>query len=586
MPISEPDRTSNEPAAREATLCCRTAIACILMATGLGLLLPWEINGESTGYWFFSRLLMDGGGFVTSDRSPIYTVYLLPFLSLPYPLSTQAEYVATTFLAALAMFLFLRARMANGMAAIFSIVWLPFLQLMDPKNQLLALACVCVAFVLRSESFAGGRRWISASYALLVLAALFRPNFAVYFVLMLAYDFYGHWKARDGNAAVQTVRPLASPACLAIVAMAAVFALFPVSHRWNNVWFASTDWVPKNVQSLGAASIIGHFNWRYIAKTYGSFEGHDIYFTHQEAYGGATTVAGMMRANPQLFGEAVLANAKEFFPTAAFSLALPRTGKSFVDSLAAVIAFLAIVYGALRAASDGITRVFVVSGLISIVATSISYPKIRYMLPFVPILALSAWWWGNQLGAALERIPAGAWVKRGNCIAVVLALTFVSWSPLGAWAKLFQSTSTGGEPRVSMNAAIADLTRLAAECRGVMTGEHEFFGAFVVNAATTRLYDIWEIPPFGNLDASPYGGLDPARVDCLFISFNLEREVGMGTNARLRFDNYIKPYATRLLANGGMSMEIPAYGRLVKSGAAAPQGGLAVTSSQPQRSRP
>jgi len=78
-----------------------------------------------------------------------------------------------------------------------------------------------------------------------------------------------------------------------------------------------------------------------------------------------------------------------------------------------------------------------------------------------------------------------------------------------------------------------------------------------------KIYDIWEIPPYGTLDKSDYSGLTPERIDCLLISEGLQTRTGLATNIRVRYQNYIKPYMHELLRMGALSIEILGYGRAV-----------------------
>ena len=70
--------------------------AAILSAVLLSLFAPWEMSGESWGYWYFAKLFAEGSGLVTPDRAPIYVLYLAPFSLLPYPYSVTAEYFFST----------------------------------------------------------------------------------------------------------------------------------------------------------------------------------------------------------------------------------------------------------------------------------------------------------------------------------------------------------------------------------------------------------------------------------------------------------------------------------------------------------
>ncbi len=566
------------------------ALALIAAAVFLSLFFPWEMGGESWGYWFFAKLSAAGKGFVTSDRAPFYTVYLLPFRLLPYPLSTAAESFVTDFLCALGVFWFLTRRLDVWQAALFAILWIPFFEEMPPPTQALALACVCAAFALRSAPAAG--RLLSVSYALLLMAMLLRPNFGVFLVLVLAYDFWQYYRERNGagRALLRTATPLVRTPCLLVIGFAVALSFAPSPHRWNNAWLATTDWFPGSKQSLGSASIIGHFNWRYIEKQYGTYEGKDIYFTHREAFANAPTVEGMIRANPRLFAEIEAENAVEFFSIADVNWSFFTETTSRVRRALAFLVFLGIVFGAWRACADWqLGRVFVAASVLSAVAAAVSYPKVRYMFPLIPSFGLCAWWYAKKVEELVRRAYNGRFATPIAKSAVLASMLLFSWLPLHTWIMPLRTwirfavvshpwirravtsirplhKAPPGVSIVSMKAAFKELSNEAAGCRGIMTLEHNYFAAFVVDDSRTAVYDVFEIPPFGDFGASPYKGLNPQRVDCLFISSDLEQTIGYGTNIRLRFDHYVRPYEKFLLAHGGASFPISHYGRVVKRG--------------------
>jgi hypothetical protein len=104
---------------------------------------------------------------------------------------------------------------------------------------------------------------------------------------------------------------------------------------------------------------------------------------------------------------------------------------------------------------------------------------------------------------------------------------------------------------------------LGLNCSGIMTMEHNLM-AVIFSGKDTKIYDIWEIPPFGNLNDSVYGGLYSNRVDCLFISNNLSQgPTGKATNQTVRYKSYIQPYELELLSLGASLYKIEGYGRAV-----------------------
>jgi len=114
----------------------------------------------------------------------------------------------------------------------------------------------------------------------------------------------------------------------------------------------------------------------------------------------------------------------------------------------------------------------------------------------------------------------------------------------------------------SMKRSFNDLDSLVQGCRGILTLESTFVGAFM-STPVEKVYDVWEIPPFGNLNDSEYKGLKPDRIDCLLISNNLATNTGAATNHQLRYENYINPYAEQLIKMGAKVYKLPYYGKVI-----------------------
>ena len=93
-----------------------------------------------------------------------------------------------------------------------------------------------------------------------------------------------------------------------------------------------------------------------------------------------------------------------------------------------------------------------------------------------------------------------------------------------------------------------------------MSVENLFLGTFVNK--DINYYSVFEIPPFGNLsnNDNSYNGLNLNRINCIFVSNQLDVMVGAGTNVELRYKNYIKPYINRLIKNGAIKYIVPNYG--------------------------
>ncbi len=111
----------------------------------------------------------------------------------------------------------------------------------------------------------------------------------------------------------------------------------------------------------------------------------------------------------------------------------------------------------------------------------------------------------------------------------------------------------------SLKAAMPTIKPIIQSCRGIMSWESAFLGAFL-DIPQNRVYAIWEIPPFGQLGHSVYNGLNPERIDCVIVDTSLATAVGYGTNIQIRYQNYIRPYVDQLISYGAVKYEIPSYG--------------------------
>jgi len=115
---------------------------------------------------------------------------------------------------------------------------------------------------------------------------------------------------------------------------------------------------------------------------------------------------------------------------------------------------------------------------------------------------------------------------------------------------------------VSMKASFTELEPLIENCQGILTLEHTFVTAFM-DIPLERVYDIWEIPPFGRLGDPEYDGLRPERIDCVLVSNLLATGIGAATNIQLRYDGYIEPYVEQLKEMGAEVHDIDRFGQVI-----------------------
>ena len=160
-------------------------------------------------------------------------------------------------------------------------------------------------------------------------------------------------------------------------------------------------------------------------------------------------------------------------------------------------------------------------------------------------------------------------VALGVVVAIPLLLFTTGFTQWAGIAKELSDDLRRGEIKIlerpdtlSMAASFKELEPLVRNCRGVLSLEYLFVAAFM-DIPTERVYDIWEIPPFGQLGDSEYDGLRPDRIDCVLVSEHLPTSVGHATNVQLRYDGYIEPYVEQLKELGAAVHDVDGFGQVI-----------------------
>lgn len=557
----------------------------LIVAVLSTLLLPWEPSSETTGYWVFSRILLENGRFSVPDRSPLYALYLIPFLLFKYPYSVYLEYSLTTFLSLYALIVFLKKYMGSLLATIGALVWLPFIVISEPSVQKLALASVSMAVVLRETTKSRfAHAWF---YTLLLFAYFFRFTYGPIILFFAAYDFYKQirkYPRRISNIfhiSVKTDWPLLMPIVLYLL-----FVLFQSPHPWNTTTFSSSQWFPFDAKKMPTTFFL---NQIYIRENYHSLETRDIYYSNQLLFGGAKTIYGAFGSNPKFIISHIGENLSSFFSAfAKLTLISPILDRFTNVNLLNCMLFVLINLGALLAVRNTTRLYFLAIISTLVVGFTISLTSPRYLFPLVPIIIVSMWWYGKTfINLLLLSFPNKIFTTRTRIVAsvILVGLLFIISSSgdsahygdisLG-WSGIIYNisvlpkknnitimTSNNSTPLTfSMHASFPILERLSQQCHGIMTLEYPFIGAFM-QIPLSYIYDIWEIPPFGNYRNSIYNGLRPERINCLFVSHGLSYGEGQPTNNLIRYNMYIKPYENDLISQGARRYNIPSYGYVV-----------------------
>ena len=240
----------------------RSLVLLLSAAVALGmfaftLLSRQEIGGETWGYWFFARVFAESGDFIAADRSPLYTLYLNGFRWLGYPTSVTVERLATGLMMMSGIVLMFRSFMGLGLAVFAALLWIPFLQFAEPPVQQLALAFSLMGLVVRRST--DGRNGLGASYALFLMAYMFRGSYVLFILLFIGWDLYriyriqrhGLWsRLRQIVISRGFVTFSVAPLTL-VVGLLIWFSVMESDHPWSNAFSA-----PHHGPRLGTQGLL------------------------------------------------------------------------------------------------------------------------------------------------------------------------------------------------------------------------------------------------------------------------------------------------------------------------------------------
>jgi hypothetical protein len=627
----------------------RKVVLLLFITLSIVLLDSTEPGGESWGYWFFSKELLNGNGFIISSRSPLYTIYLNLFSWSGYPYFFTIESFFSASIVAYSLYSLFKIKLNIWHALLAAVIWIPFIMQSVPPVQPLALALSCFAFILRKKIRDDNeqRRLYSISYSLLILAFMMRPTYILIIFVVVTYDLWKLYKSDDLKKMLLGLKLQKTDWILLATLITMIFlSTSPSQHQWNNAWLSSTIWFPGDEHiSLRDSGFIQGLNWKYIQNTFKTFEKHDFYFTNQEVFNGAKTMWEALDNNFTFVITQCGENVKDLIAMFSWMNIFSLFIKESIPWVGEIFGIAFILVGAFQACKkDNELCIFLIGTILLIGVSALAISRIRYMVPAVPFLVLSAHWYTLKIKEKLVAIlfPAkfnprlffiifffsvGLFVlflsfgksfvnhniflpillkleKNSSCfwpmiigflIFILIGISFnflsywdttkhdfqlkkvllerlvfpfilLSFIPIvWSWGPIFNGAINNiKEDRFSLIQSHKNLREIAKDCRGIMTLEHLIFPLIFDSVASNlNIYDIWEVPPFGSLDNSKYSGLNVSRINCMFISKNLEETIGFATNARIRYTNYIEPYAEKLESMGAITYNIKNYGRAV-----------------------
>ena len=625
------------------------AVLSICIVVVLTMLLYNEPGGETWGYWSFADELYNEGKFIIQSRSPLYILYLQLFYWTGFPIFVYIEWIITSLITGFSLYLLLRIQLSEWVSILAVVVWLPFIRYSEPPGQSLALAMTSIAFVIRSNSLNldSDRTAITASYTFLIMAYMFRTTYILLLVLVVLYDIWNRYKLKGFKNIFTNIMPtMRDWHLLTVLTFFVVSSLLISQHPWNNAWFATTTWFPVSGEhtSLGDAGFIQMMNWQYIESRYGDFTNHDFYFTNKELFGDATTLLSAFFSNYKFVIGQWWRNILELLEMTS-NLNLLTNSIALIPWVGGLIGTLLILYGAIKSLEPK-SQLFLllIATILLLGSTAVGMPKMRYMVPAVPFLILSAYWYSSVItnvvvpkvfatktsfvisilfllayltlvviillysermilsGSFITLNPkfegAYDWLLMVITIAyfllfialvsqffsfssdkfrgkarkyitnIILPVLFLSFTQATSWWQdIARDVITGPKIMTDDNFSFMNskdkILNLGGNCSGIMAMESTIMSV-IFSDYDTKIYDIWEIPPFGSLDDSEYDGLDLNRVDCLFISNSLSQgPTGRATNQTVRYKNYIQPYELELLSSGASLHKIDGFGTAV-----------------------
>lgn len=586
---SRADTTTAAPETRVPETPSYWALALVtafLVAVALTIGTP-DTGAEDIGNWFHARLFFEDWGFINLAKSAVYQIYLMPFSFLPYPESIVLERFISVFIGFTLVAWSLMVFFGAGIGLMIALATAPDILLTTPTSQVFAVALAFSAFATRLRRRPDDARTIANFYLMLLASWAFRSNTILILACALAWDAWLLHRARAWRALFH--RHVVK-ACLPILVMMTVIGVFAIDqspHRWNNYQLLENQWQPPKGQ---IATVMSH-----TIANYNKWKDPDtggvpftVYHQHARFFGTATTIGEMLVANPLEIAGHIVRNAGAVMVTLTSMTnigqsllrytALNWSGSDkvlFDHRIVGVAGFLIItalfgaaVWLAFRMPGRQILVVLLI-GMAATVGVSgllTNGSSTRILYPAYPLMAL-------VLGVCCRFVAGRFFGTGGGRTGIVLTVLLVATFSQIGWARADIHSGWAGPFRRVAAAAAGDtelwfhsgeraaVYRRAEEiidaCHGLMPAAlpHDLF-AFG-HVPVDKLYSPFEIPPYGSLGDSPYDGLRPDRIDCLFIPNNIRQPGESITNIKRRFEYYIRPYGERLIAQGARVLPTP-----------------------------
>lgn len=551
------------------------AIAILIAAVAFFLVHEPAKGGDSWGAWFLARLIWEHGEFPVPGRSPFYTTIVAAFWPLGYPLGPGLLRIVDACFICGGLYALFRCYLTPRLAVLAALIWLPSLLALESIVKGHAVAALCFALAFRHGKPSKPR--LVYSYAFLILAFMFRVNYAVALAGFLVYDGARLLLAvRAGRPRPDLRPPRQMWLIAALAALLVVFSWQKPEHRWNNAYYADAQWLGVHDASLSSAAQIGSFvHWVIVNRYGGDFDNHDIYFVAKNDLPEFKSILDIRKYPEVLFGR-IISNVQIVSIVSRITdlgdglFKLCSRAGSHVLSYPIFYALLLFgLWQFWRTQVDAASRrpFLEIVGVCCFVTLPlfIAWPSGTYFFHFVPIYVFAAVgmaaWFAARPGLSNIR------EKLGPLMLIAILVAFSGFTS----RMLHVSTDAGSlaswqRPHLVkevMDGHYNEVESLTENCRGIMmTSDYEMMAAFS-EKPTDSFYSIFEIPPFDRLGDSPYDGLRTDRIDCVFVDKRVvKRGLNTFTTKWSRYENYIAPYVAALEKMGARTYTVDAAGDL------------------------
>ena len=270
----------------------------------------WEPGAESFKNWASAQVFRQTWGFPVLHHGPLYNIYLQFFLFFDYPLSIQLEHFVTHLFAYISIYLLIRRFLPGTPALLLICAWIPLLWTIQGGARVAGIGFLALYFLADRQS-ALNKGYFPAS---LGAAAFFD---SAYIPFLLGHIIGTVLERRSKR------EPIASLSCFwrqgritpiivkAVIILIVILTMFFQSKRSDhNPLLIDYPWAPFPQDGAITISCLQFGNWNYVTRNVPESEWiyKDWYFTHEDAFGGASSIPEAIFNNPKVFFSHILDN--------------------------------------------------------------------------------------------------------------------------------------------------------------------------------------------------------------------------------------------------------------------------------------